>query len=154
MPAPRGAGRCALGGDAVDGDGGGVKDREFMTMSRMFGKHGGMVTADELVHSMRRNLAQPLSIVARWIAKRAAVQFAWRSQTWFPFFQLQATRCRFVLPCPRSFWRCATPAMTGSWRYGSPAPTNGWDYAPPVEVIRCDPAAAVGAARIDRLIAK
>ena len=63
-----------------------VEDREFMTMSRVFAAHGGMLTADELVQSMRTKLAQPLSIVARWIANRAAVHFAWQSQTWFPYF--------------------------------------------------------------------
>ena len=33
------------------------------------------------------NLAQPLSIVGRWLADRAAVQFSWRSQIWVPCFQ-------------------------------------------------------------------
>ena len=36
-----------------------LQDREFMTMSRVFGEHGGMDTAVEVVHSMRTNLAQP-----------------------------------------------------------------------------------------------
>ena len=58
-----------------------VEDREFMTMSRVFGEHGGMVTAEELVHAMRMDLPQPLSVVGRWIVERAAVQFAWRAQS-------------------------------------------------------------------------
>ena len=123
-------------------------------MSRVFGEHGGMVTADELVHSMRRNLAQPLSIVARWIANRAAVHFAWRSQTWFPYFQfagnpmsIRPAVSEIVLELRDAYddWELAL------WF----ASRNEWlDHASPVEAIRCDPAAAVGAARIDRFIAK
>ena len=131
-----------------------VEDREFMTMSRVFGEHGGMLTADELVQSMRTNLAQPLSIVARWIAERAAVQFAWRSQTWFPYFQfagnpmsIRPAVSEIVLELRDAYddWELAL------WF----ASRNEWlDHASPVEVIRCDAAAAVRAARIDRFIAK
>lgn len=131
-----------------------MEDREFMTMSRVFGGHGGMVTADELVHSMRTKLAQPLSIVGRWIAQRAAVQFAWRSQTWFPHFQfagnpmsIRPAVSEIVLELRDAYddWELAL------WF----ASRNEWlEHAPPVEVIGRDAAAAVSAARIDRFIAK
>ena len=131
-----------------------VEDREFMTMCRVFGEHGGMVTADELVQSMRTNLAQPLSIVARWIAKRAAVHFAWRSQTWFPYFQL-AGNPMSIRPAVSEIvleLRDAYDDWELAFWFAS---RNEWlDYASPVEVIRCDAAAAVRAARIDRLIVK
>ena len=127
-----------------------VEDREFMTMSRVFGEYGGMVTADELVHSMRTNLSQPLSIVGRWIADRAAVQFAWRAQTWFPCFQFAGNPMsicpavsEIVLELRDTYddWELAL------WF----ASRNEWlDHASPVKVIRCDAAAAVRAARIDR----
>ena len=132
-----------------------LEDRELMTMSRVFGGHGGMVTADELVRSMRRmNIAQPLSIVARWIAERAAVQFAWRGQNWFPCFQLEGKPMSIVpvmseiaLQLRDGFddWELALWFATRNERLG---------YVPPVELIRCDPAAVVRAARIDRLVAK
>ena len=131
-----------------------MEDRDFMTMSRVFDEHGGMVTADELVESMRTTLAQPLSIVGRWIAKRAAVQFAWRAQTWFPCFQFEGNPLsirpavsRVVLELRDAYddWELAL------WF----ASRNEWlDHAPPVEVIRRDAAAAACAARIDRFIAK
>ena len=130
-----------------------VEDREFMTMSRVFGEHGGMVTADELVLSMRTNLPQPLSIVARWIADRAAVQFAWRSQTWFPYFQFAAN--------PMSIRPAVSEAVLelreayDDWELALWfADSNEWlDHASPIEVIQGDAAAVVRAARIDRFIA-
>jgi hypothetical protein len=131
-----------------------VQDRDFMTMSRVFREHGGMITAEELVHSMRTNLAQPLSIVGRWIADRAAVQFGWRSQTWFPCFQFVANPVSIrpavsdiVLELRDVYddWELAL------WF----ASRNEWlDHASPVETIRRDAAAAMRAARIDRFIAK
>jgi hypothetical protein len=131
-----------------------MQDREFMTMRRVFGDHGGMITADELVQSMRANLAQPLSIVGRWIAERAAVQFAWRAQTWFPCFQFAGTPMsirpavsEIVLELRDAYddWELAL------WF----ASRNEWlEHASPVEVIGRDAAATVSAARIDRFIAK
>ena len=123
-------------------------------MSRVFGEHGGMLTADELVQSMRTNLAQPLSIVARWIAERAAVQFAWRSQTWFPYFQfagnpmsIRPAVSEIVLELRDAYddWELALWFASRN---------ESLDHASPVEVIRCDAAAAVRAARIDRIIAR
>jgi len=131
-----------------------VEDREFLTMSRVFGEHGGMVSADELVRSMRMNVTQPLSIVARWIAERATVQFAWRAQTWFPCFQLAGKPISIRPPVSEIVmelrdayddWEMALWFASRNQRLG---------HAPPVEVIRCDPAAVVRAARIDRFIAK
>ena len=131
-----------------------VEDRELMTMSRVFGEHGGMVCADELVRCMRKNVAQPLSIVGRWIAERAAVQFAWRSQTWFPCFQfagnpmsIRPVVSELVLELRDTCddWELALWFASRNERLG---------HMPPVEVIRCDPAAVVRAARIDCLIAK
>lgn len=131
-----------------------TEDREFMMMSRVFGEHGGMVTADELVQSMRTNLAQPLSIVGRWIAERAAVQFAWRSQTWFPRFQfagnpisIRPAVSQVVLELRDAYddWELAL------WF----ASRNEWlDHAPPIEAIQRDAAAVMSAARVDRFIAK
>jgi hypothetical protein len=131
-----------------------VEDREFMTMGRVFGEHGGMVTADELVQSMRTNLPQPLSIVGRWIADRAALQFTWRSQTWFPCFQfvgnsmsIRPAVSEVVLELRDAYddWELAL------WFAGS----NEWlDHASPIEVIQRDAAAVVRAARIDRFIAR
>ena len=131
-----------------------VADRDFMTMSRVFGAHRGMVTADELVQSMRTNLAQPLSIVGRWIADRAAVQFAWRAQTWFPCFQfagnpisIRPAVSQIVLELRDAYddWELA---LWFASRY------EWLDHASPVEVIRRDAAGAEGAARIDRFIAR
>jgi hypothetical protein len=131
-----------------------MEDRELMTMSRVFDNHGGMVTADELVRSMRMTSPQPLSIVGRWIADRAAVQFAWRSQTWFPYFQfagnpmsIRPAVSEIVLELRDAYddWELAL------WF----ASRNEWlEHASPVEVIGRDAAATLSAARIDRFIAK
>jgi len=131
-----------------------VEDRELMTMSSVFAEHGGIVTADELVRLMRTNVPQPLSIVGRWIAERAAVQFESRSQTWFPNFQfvgnpmsIRPAVCEIVLELRDVYddWELAL------WF----ARRNEWlDHASPLEMIRRDAAAAVRAARVDRFIAK
>lgn len=131
-----------------------MEEREFMTMSRVFADHGGMVTADELVRSIGGTIAQPLSIVGRWIAERAAVQFAWRSQTLFPCFQfvrspmsIRRDVSQVVLELRDAYddWELAL------WF----ASRNEWlEHAPPIEAIRRDAAAVVRAARIDRFIAR
>jgi hypothetical protein len=127
-----------------------VEDTEFMTMSRVFGEHGGMVTAEDLVQSMRTRVAQPLSIVGHWIVERAAVQFTWRAQTWFPCFQFVAN--------PMSIRPAVSDIVLelrdvyDDWELALWFATrNEWlGHAPPVEVIRRDAAAAVRAARIHR----
>jgi hypothetical protein len=131
-----------------------VEDQEFIMMSSAFAEHGGMVTADALVRAMRANVCQPLSIVGRWIAERAAVQFTSRSQTWFPCFQfarnpmaIRPAVCQIVLELRDAYddWELAL------WF----ASRNVWlDHVSPVEMIQRDAAAAVRAAQADRFIAK
>lgn len=130
-----------------------AEDREFMTMRRVFGEHGGMVTADELVHCLRTHRTQPLSLVGRWIVDRAAVQFAWRAQTWFPCFQF-AGEAMSIRPAVSEIVLELRDACD-DWRLALWfACRNQWlDHAPPFAVVGCDPAAAVAAARIDRSIA-
>jgi hypothetical protein len=132
-----------------------AEDHEFMTMSRVFGEHGGMVTADELVHCMRTILPQPLSIVGRWIAERAAGAVRVAIADLVSLLPVRRelnvdSSCRVR----ESSWSCATPTMTGSSRSGSPAATNGWTMRRPSRMIRRDAAAAVQAARIDRFVAR
>lgn len=125
-----------------------------MTMHRVFGEHGGMVTADELVHYMRPDVAQPLSVVARWIAERTAVQFAWRSQVWFPYFQFAGIP-KSILPAVSQIVLELRDAY-GDWELALWfARTNEClDQASPVAAMRCDAAAALRAARVDRFIVK
>jgi hypothetical protein len=129
-------------------------DREFAAMSRAFREHDGMVTADDLVHSMRTCLPQPLSVIGRWIAQRAAVQLVWRSQTYFPWFQfarnpisIRRPVAEVVLELRDAFddWDIALWFASG----------NEWlDRASPIDVIGRDAAEVLRAARIDRFIAK
>ena len=131
-----------------------TKDREFTAMSRVFGEHGGMATAEELVYSMRTCLPQPLSIVGRWITQRAAVQLVWRSQTYFPWFQfahnpisIRRPVADVLLELRDTFddWDIALWFASG----------NEWlDHGSPIEAIGHDAAEVVRAARIDRFIAK
>lgn len=131
-----------------------AEDREFMTMRRLFDDHGGMLTAEELVEFMRPSVAQPLSVVARWIVERSAVQFAWRSQVWFPCFQfagepmaIRPVVSQIVLELRDAYddWQLALWFARRN---------ECLDQAPPVAVIGCDGAAAVHAARADRFIVK
>jgi hypothetical protein len=129
-------------------------DREFAAMSRVFAEHGGMATANELVHSMRTCLPQPLSVVARWITQRAAVQVAWRSQTWFPWFQfarnpisIRRPVADVVLELRDAFddWDIALWFASG----------NAWlHHASPIETIGQDADEVLRAARIDRFVVK
>ena len=56
-------------------------------MSRAFDAHGGMLTAEELVQSMRTNVVQPLSIVALLDRQPRGRALHGRSRTCFPCFQ-------------------------------------------------------------------
>jgi hypothetical protein len=132
-----------------------AEDHEFMTMSRVFGEHGGMVTADELVHCMRTILPQPLSIVGRWIAERAAGAVRVAIADLVSLLPVRRElRRRFVLPCPRVVLELRD--AYDDWELALWfASRNEWlDHASPVEMIRRDAAAAVQAARIDRFVAR
>jgi len=133
--------------------GGRRQDHEFATMSRMFDAHGSMLTAEELVQSLRTNVAQPLSIVARWIARRGAVHFTWRSRTWFPCFQF-ARNPMSILPAVSVIILELRDAYDDLELALWFVRRNEWlDHASPVEAIQCDAAAAVRAARIDGFVA-
>ena len=122
-------------------------------MSRAFHAHGGMLTAEGLVESMRTNAAQPLSIVARWIASRGAVHFTWQSRIWFPCFQF-ARNPMSILPAVSVILLELRDAYD-DWELALWfVRRNEWvDHASPVEAIQCDAAAAVRAARINGFVA-
>jgi hypothetical protein len=131
-----------------------ARDREFAAMSRLFTEHGGMATAEELVVSMRTCLAQPLSIVARWITQRAAVQMVWGSQTWFPWFQFARDPISIRVPVAEVV--LALRDAFDDWEIALWfASCNEWlDHRFPIEVIGHDAAEVVRAARNDRFIAR
>jgi hypothetical protein len=131
-----------------------IEDREFMTMSRVFGEHGGMVSADELVRSMRRNLQQPLSIVGRWVVDREVVQLVWRSHIYLPCFQFARDPISIRGPVSEVVRELRDAFDDWELAFWFANRNELLNYEPPVELICNDVAAVVRAAQIDRFIAK
>ena len=56
---------------------------------RAFHRTGGLATGDQLAAVMRHRVAQPISLLARWIVTRQIVIVPCEGQTLVPLFQLQ-----------------------------------------------------------------
>ena len=59
--------------------------------------HGGFVSADELIRTLRRRSSQPLSCVARWIVRRDVVSIRRCDSWWLPRFQFYSSE---IAPLP------------------------------------------------------
>jgi hypothetical protein len=123
-------------------------------MVQAYRRTGGLVSSDEVVPLLRRRIAQPISLLARWIVDRSVVSFVWQSQTLLPLFQfdlsdmsLRSGAAEVVAELTGAFddWDLAT------W-FARP---NSWlRDAAPVDVIDADQPAVLQAARADRYIAR
>ncbi len=52
-----------------------------------FSRHGGLLTAEDLLTQLRPRMSQPLSWIARRIASREILSFTSRHAIWIPRFQ-------------------------------------------------------------------
>jgi len=135
-------------------DAGSLADREFAEMHETFARHGGLAHEDALVQRLRLTVAQPISVLARWIVDRAIVSLRWRGRTLVPMFQFEdmgttlhaATRdiVRELTDVFDDRELCLWFAQRNAWLAG----------ARPVELVRRDPRSVHEAARADRFVAR
>lgn len=131
-----------------------LEDRQLLVMQQAFRPTGGMVSGDEMARLLRRRSEQPISMLARWIVAREAVNFEWQSQTLVPLFQfdlsdmsLRSSVTGILLELTDVFDDLAMALWF--------AEPNAWlADLPPVEVLTSDPASVLDAARADRFIAR
>jgi len=71
---------------AQEGDG--DWNSQFAAMEAAYARHGGVLSADEVVQLMRGHCEQPISVLARWIVSRAMIAIHWHSGILIPMFQI------------------------------------------------------------------
>jgi len=118
-----------------------------------FERSGGMASANEVTVMLRRRTSQPISTLARWIAERQVVHFAWQGEYLLPMFQFEradmgpradvATVLRELGPTFEDWDLAAWFALPNSWLA---------DEAP-IDVLDRDLEAVRQAARADRFVA-
>ena len=119
-------------------------------MSCGFQRHGGLATADEVIRLMRRRTDQPISALARWIADRDVVHFAWQGATLLPLFQFDRDRMLLhpiVISVVRELRDTFDDWEIALWFVTPNASTNG---VAPVDAFESNPLAVLAAARTDR----
>lgn len=116
---------------------------------------GGVAECGDLVELLRRQVPQPLSVLARWIASRDLVCVQYRAQTLVPLFQIDFLHARvrpgvgMVLDELQGF--CDGELTMAEWFAGP----NVWlGGAAPATLIGVGDADVVGAARADRFVAR
>jgi hypothetical protein len=129
------------------------RHREFVDMSREFSRHGGMMTPDELVSSMRSGKLRAVSTIARWVDERLAIHLVWRGKAYFPSFQFGGNPTSIRQPVAQALH--ALRDAFDDWELALWfASANSWlGNRSPLEAIDLDGASVVHAAQADRLIA-
>ncbi len=126
--------------------------RRFTTLRSALARQGGCLAADEVCRLLRAHWDQPLSRVARWIARREVVSVSWRAQFWIPLFQferpsldLQPAACDVI---------GALRPIYDDWELAEwfARPHDLLAGRSPASRLACDPDAVREAARRDRFI--
>jgi len=129
-----------------------VQERRFAALGAALMRHGGFVPADQLCSLLRAHWDQPLSRMARWIARREVVSVSWRAQIWLPMFQFE--RPSLDIRPAVSEVVVALRQVYDDWALAE------WFVRPheqlarrvPAMELSCDPAAVKAAARRDRFV--
>jgi hypothetical protein len=128
-------------------------ERELVSMLTAYRPVGGVVSGDDLAAILRDHHPQPISVVARWLVRRAILSFSWRGQTLIPMFQFERSSM-----CPRSDVLAVIRELRDAfddWEvalwFATP---NTWldNHARPVTLVDSDPQAVLRAAQADRYI--
>jgi hypothetical protein len=133
---------------------GDAESRRMAAVELAYRRHGGLASADEVVNMLgRRNHAQPLSRVARWLVAGDVVSFERQSRTWLPLFQFEL-RAMALRPEVRVVIRELSGVFDG-WELASwfVSPNNWLGNMTPVAALTTLPAVVREAARVDRFIA-
>lgn len=130
-----------------------LDDEQFLEMEQAFSASGGVASSEELVQLLRKDVEQPVSVVARWIVDRRVVSFVWQSQTWLPMFQFDMSSARLhpgVAEVMEELVSAFDDWDVAMW-FVRP---NAWlGDSTPVTVIDSDVRSVLDAARVDRFIA-
>lgn len=120
----------------------------------VYKRHGGVLSGDELVRTMRDHQAQPMSLLARRIVERRMVCFACHSQTYIPSFQF-ASKPVELLSGVQAVLLELVPALDDYALAHWFAMPNCWlQFKVPAVLVARDPLAVLQAARADRYVAR
>jgi len=129
-----------------------LQERRFDRLRGALARHGGFVPADCVSELLRAHWDQPVSRVARWIARREVVSVTWRSQVWLPLFQFERPSLDLV-PAVAALVRELRPVYDdwelAEWFAGPHDALGG--RVPAAEVLRA-PRLVREAARRDRFV--
>lgn len=115
-----------------------------------YSSHGGLVPPEGIISLMRPHWRQPSSTLAKWIAARKVVSFAWRSQLLLPTFQFERPRMtprQGVAEVALELVELMDDQGVATWFV---RPTPWLKQATPLETILFDSDAVVEAARRTR----
>ena len=70
-----------------------VSDQQSALLYKAFERSGGVASSDDVALLLRSHCDQPVSKLARWIARGEILTFVWRSHTLIPLFQFEIGRC-------------------------------------------------------------
>jgi hypothetical protein len=128
-------------------------ERQFVAMSRVYNRFGGLLRGDDVAQLMRRHCEQPISIIARWIVRREILSFDWRSSTFVPLFQFDIARAS-LRPEVSQVIQELRPVFD-DWDLASwfVHPNAFLNERTPVEAIAGEPEEVLEVARADRFIA-
>ena len=125
-------------------------DAEFVAMLSAYRGSGGLARAQEVLALFNRCGGPSMTTLARWIAEREVICFAWQSQPWLPVFQFDRVHLE-----PNANLRPIYSELTcvyDQWEMGAWfARPNPWlENRTPVDTLFLDLPAVVSAARADR----
>lgn len=126
---------------------------ELDELWQAFHRTGGLATGDQLAAVMRHTVAQPISLLARWIVARQIVIVPCQGHTLVPLFQLEADFAGLrpgVAAVVRELGAVFDDWELAQWFARGNSCLGG---ATPAERIAGDLASVWEAARIDRYIA-
>jgi acyl-CoA synthetase (AMP-forming)/AMP-acid ligase II len=123
-------------------------------MSRTYERAGGLASGDEVTLLLRKRTSQPISLLARWIAGRRVVSFAWKGQFMLPLFQFELAYMSVRAPVSAVLDELAGVFDDGELAAWFALPNAWLQDAAPVDVLDVDHAALLNAARADRYVAR
>ena len=131
-----------------------LEDQQFLLMKEGFAASGGLCGGDLVARRMRSQFDQPISMLARWIVTRQAVNILWQSQWMLPLFQFDPATMG-VCPAVKQVLAELSDVFD-DWDLALWfVQRNAWlDGQAPVTVIATDAPAVRDAARADRFVAR
>lgn len=123
-------------------------------IGRVFERHGGVASVEEVALLMRLHCDQPVSQLARWIVGSKIVHFVDQSQTWVPLFQFDLDDMS-IRPAVITLLGELSPVMENDELAAWFVTRNEWlSDAAPIEMMEADIQAVLDPARADRFVTR